>query len=90
MWTAKELMKPTSWSVFGAMLWWAFYFVSVVEILLFCVTAVRVLFFEKKVFWDRELVVLAISVMVVICYHALGRKKKAPIQPPVPTRGNGT
>jgi hypothetical protein len=87
---AEELIQPTSWRQFGAMLWWAFYYVSVIEILIFCVTAVRVFFFEKKVFWDRELVVLAISVTVVICYHAVGRKKKETIQPPMPTRGNGT
>lgn len=79
MWTVKELMRPTGWRAFGAMLLWAFYFVSVIQIALFAFRAIDALFFEKKLFWDRELAILAISTVVVICYHTLGRKKE-PIQ----------
>lgn len=71
------------------MLWWALYLLCVVEIAQFCISAVSATFFGKKLLWDRELVVLAISVVVVVCCHTVKRKKKGPAQSAQPPRPPG-
>ena len=88
-WTAKELMRPNSWSTLAAMLWWALNLLCVVEIAQFCISVVSATFFDKKLLWDREMVVLAISVVVVVCYHTVKGKKKEPDQSAQPPRPPG-